>query len=146
MRGFQRCFLLTRTLPSGSGNSLQRISETRIHGGPTTRRRAGFLIGCEGRGLFDLARIKPLHIAACIEDLQRTHSKPTVKQHLAALRMLFDSLVVGHIVEVNPAHAVRGPKHVVKKGKTPVLTADETRILLDSIATARWWVCATVYS
>jgi hypothetical protein len=33
------------------------------------------------------------------------------KQHLAALRMLFDWLVVGHVIEVNPAHAVRGPKH-----------------------------------
>jgi site-specific recombinase XerD len=68
---------------------------------------------CEGRGLFDLARIKPLHVAAYIEDLQRTHSKPTVKQQ-AALRMLFDWLVVGHVMDVNPAHSVRGPKHVVK--------------------------------
>jgi integrase/recombinase XerD len=91
---------------------------------------------CEGRGLFDLAKVKPLHVAAYIEDLQRTHSKPTVKQHLAALRMLFDWLVVGHVVEVNPAHSVRGPKHVVKKGKTPVLAADEARILLDSIDTS----------
>lgn len=79
---------------------------------------------------------KPLHVAAYIEDLQRTHSKPTVKQHLAALLMLFDWLVVGHVVEVNPAHSVRGPKHVVKKGKTPVLAADEARILLDSIDTS----------
>ena len=47
--------------------------------------------------------------------------------------MLFDWLVVGHVVEVNPAHAVRGPKHVVRKGKTPVLTADEARVLLNSI-------------
>jgi len=91
---------------------------------------------CEGRGLFDLAKVKPLHVAAYIEDMQRTHSKPTVKQHLAGLRMLFDWLVIGHIIEVNPAHAVRGPKHVVKKGKTPVLTADEARILLDSIDTS----------
>jgi integrase len=60
-----------------------------------------------------------------------------VKQHLAALRILFDWLVVGHMVEVNPAHSVRGPKHVVKKGKTPVLAADEARILLDSIDTSR---------
>jgi integrase/recombinase XerD len=59
-----------------------------------------------------------------------------VEQHLAGLRMLFDWLVVGHIMDVNPAHAVRGPKHVVKKGKTPVLTADEARILLDSIDTS----------
>jgi len=91
---------------------------------------------CEGRGLFDLAGVKPIHVAAYVEELQRTHSKPTVKQHLAALRMLFDWLVVGHIMEVNPAHAVRGPKHVVKKGKTPVLAADEARILLDSIDTS----------
>ena len=47
--------------------------------------------------------------------------------------MLFDWLVIGHVLEVNPAHAVRGPKYVVKKGKTPVLTAEEARELLDSI-------------
>jgi len=51
--------------------------------------------------------------------------------------MLFDWLVTGHVLDVNPAHAVRGPKYVVKKGKTPVLTADEARELLDSIAIAR---------
>lgn len=72
---------------------------------------------CEGRGLFDLAKVKPIHVAAYVEELQRTHSKPTVKQHLAALGMLFDWLVVGHIMDVNPAHAVRGPKHVVKKAR-----------------------------
>jgi integrase/recombinase XerD len=72
---------------------------------------------CEGHGLFDLGRVKPIHVAAFVEELERTHSKPTVKQHLAALRMLFDWLVVGHVIEVNPAHAVRGPKHVVKKGR-----------------------------
>jgi site-specific recombinase XerC len=58
---------------------------------------------------------------------------PTVKQHLAAIRMLFDWLVVGHIVETNPASSVRGPKYVVRRGKTPVLTADAARQLLDSI-------------
>ena len=40
--------------------------------------------------------------------------------------MLFDWLVVGQVVPSNPAESVRGPKHVVKKGKTPVLTAEET--------------------
>ena len=88
---------------------------------------------CESRSLFDLARVRPIDVAAFIEGLQETHSTPTVKQHLAALRMLFDWRVVGHAVNVNPAHAVRGPKHVVKKGKTPVLNADEARLLLDSI-------------
>jgi integrase/recombinase XerD len=60
---------------------------------------------------------------------------PTVKQHLAALRMLFDWLVTGHVLDTNPAHAVRGPRYVVTKGKTPVLAADEARALLDSIPT-----------
>lgn len=64
-----------------------------------------------------------------------TLGAPTVKQHLAAVRMLFDWLVIGQIVETNPASSVRGPKHVVKRGKTPVLTADQARTLLDSIKT-----------
>ena len=59
--------------------------------------------------------------------MQGEFSAPTVKQHLAALRMLFDWLVTGHVLDVNPAHAVHGPKYVVKKGKTPVLMADEAR-------------------
>ena len=51
--------------------------------------------------------------------------------------MLFDWLVTGQVLEVNPAHAVRGPKYVVKKGKTPVLNADEARALLDGIKVIR---------
>jgi site-specific recombinase XerC len=81
----------------------------------------------------ELVGVEPFHVAAFIKTLQGKFSAPTVKQHLAALRMLFDWLVTGHVIEVNPAHAVRGPKHVVKKGKTPVLASDEARTLLDSI-------------
>jgi len=58
-----------------------------------------------------------------------------VKQHLAAIRMLFDFLVTGQIVPLNPAAAVRGPKHIVKKGKTSVLSTEEMRTLLDSLNT-----------
>ncbi len=58
-----------------------------------------------------------------------------MKQHLAAVRMLFDHLVVGQVLEMNPATAVRGPSHSVKRGKTPVLDEDEARHLLDSIDT-----------
>ena len=50
--------------------------------------------------------------------------------------MLFDWLVVGQVVPFNPATSVRGPKYVVKKGKTPVLSADEARQLLDAIDTS----------
>ena len=59
-----------------------------------------------------------------------------MKQHLAAIRMLFDWLVTGGVLATNPAHAVRGPKHVVKRGKTPVLTADQARALIESIDTS----------
>ena len=95
-----------------------------------------FFAWCDHHQLGELAAIEPLHVAAYIEGLQRAYAKPSVKQHLAALRMLFDWLVTGGIVATNPAHAVRGPKHVVKRGKTPVLTGDEARALLDSIDTA----------
>jgi hypothetical protein len=104
-------------------------------------RRAYYKAACrfsqwsESHGLHDLGQVKPIQIAAFIEELQL--SKPTVKQHLAALRMLFDWLVVGHIISTNPAHAVRGPKHSVRKGKTPVLTAEEARMLLDSTSITR---------
>jgi site-specific recombinase XerD len=92
-----------------------------------------FLRWCEERGIEDLKLIKPVVVAAYIEGLQQTLAKPSVKQHLATIRMLFDWLVTGQVVPVNPASSVRGPKHVVKKGKTPILSADETRQLLDSI-------------
>jgi site-specific recombinase XerD len=83
-----------------------------------------------------LADIEPLHVAAYIEALGKDFEKPTVKQHLAAIRMLFDWLVTGQVVATNPAHAVRGPMHVVKTGKTTVLDADQARKLLDSIDTS----------
>jgi site-specific recombinase XerD len=81
----------------------------------------------------ELADIEPIHVAAYIEPLLATAAKPTVKQHLAAIRKLFDWLIIGQVLAVNPAHAVRGPKHVVRRGKTPVLTEEEPRRLLDSI-------------
>jgi site-specific recombinase XerD len=94
---------------------------------------------CEGRGLLDLAAVKPLHVAGYIEWLGLPvpegagMAKPSVKQQLAALRMLFDWLVIGHVLDVNPAHAVRGPRHVVKKGRTSVLNREEAKALLNAI-------------
>jgi integrase/recombinase XerD len=90
---------------------------------------------CAEHGIVDLAQVEPVHVAAFVEDQLREHSKPTVKQRLAALRMLFDWMVVGQVLSVNPAHAVRGPKHTQRKGKTPVLNVDEARTLLDAIDT-----------
>jgi site-specific recombinase XerD len=87
---------------------------------------------CHGREL-GIERVRPIHVAAYVEELGAAYSKPTVKQHLAALRMLFDWLVSGGVLPVNPASSVRGPKHSVKRGKTPVLSAEEMGQLLASI-------------
>jgi site-specific recombinase XerD len=93
-----------------------------------------FFAWCEDRGL-TLTTIRPFDVAAYIEMLQRTHSPPAVKQQLAAVRMLFDWLITGQVVPTNPAASVRGPKHVVKVGKTPVLDPADWRKLLDAIPT-----------
>jgi site-specific recombinase XerD len=94
-----------------------------------------FFTWCEKHRIHTLEEIRPVVVAAYIE--HHTASPPTVKQHLAAIRMLFDFLVTGQIVPVNPVASVRGPKHVVRKGKTPVLTADEMRALIASINTTK---------
>jgi site-specific recombinase XerD len=91
-----------------------------------------FFAWCEQRGL-TLTAIRPFDVAAWVKELEDAHSAPSVKQQLAAVRMLFDWLVTGQVVPMNPAAAVRGPKHVVKTGKTPVLDGGEWRKLLNSI-------------
>jgi site-specific recombinase XerD len=106
---------------------------------PHTRRayaRAAtdFLVWCEAEArVTSLAAIQPLHVATWIEIQTRERSAPTAKQRLAALRHLFDWLVIGQVIAANPAASVRGPRHSAAKGKTPVLDAAEARHLLDSI-------------
>jgi site-specific recombinase XerD len=108
---------------------------------PHTRRAyaracSRFFAWCERRGLA-LTAIRPDDVATYIEQLQAVEaSAPLVKQQLAAVRMLFDWLVVGQVTPANPASAVREPKHVVKTGKTPVLEGEEWRKLLGSIPSA----------
>lgn len=92
-----------------------------------------FLNWCEARGIVELRAIQPMHVAGYIEQLQEERSAPTVKQHLACLRMLFDWLVTGQVMPSNPAHSVRGPRHSVNKGSTPVISSEEARALLDSM-------------
>ena len=50
---------------------------------------------CERRGVA-LDQVEPMVVAAYIEQLSGALAPASVKQHLAALRMLFDWLVVGH--------------------------------------------------
>ena len=103
-----------------------------------------FFAWLEQHGIDELDDIEPFHVAAYLKALkvsepgdrmvrERAAARPTVKQHLAAIRMLFDWLIVGQVLAINPAHAVRGPKHVVNRGKTRVLTEEQARHLLESI-------------
>ncbi len=105
---------------------------------PHTRRAyaravTDFLTWCEEHAVQSIAAVQPLHVAAWIEGQTREHAAPTVKQQLAAIRHVFDWLVMGQVVPLNPAASVRGPAHSVRKGKTPVLEPAEARTLLDSI-------------
>lgn len=108
---------------------------------PNTRRAYAravrdFLRWCEARHLKSLKEIRPVLVAAYIEQLTKEKEPQTVKQNLAAIRMLFNWLVIGQVVPSNPAAAVRGPKYSIKKGKTPVLSAADARLLLNSIDTS----------
>ena len=108
---------------------------------PNTRRAyaratAEFLTWCEMHGVASIVAVQPLHVAGYIEELTHERSAPTAKQRLAAIRHLFDWLVMGQIVSANPAASVRGPSHSVKRGKTPVLAPDEARRLIDAIDVA----------
>jgi site-specific recombinase XerD len=105
---------------------------------PHTRRAyaravGDFLAWCESVGVTSLPDVQPLHVASWIEMQGKEVSAPSVKQQLAAIRHLFDWLVMGQVVPVNPAASVRGPRHVVRSGKTAVLDPAEARRLLDAI-------------
>jgi len=94
---------------------------------------ADFSRWCGRHGILDVRSVEPVHVAAYIE--QSSLAPQTVKQRLAALRALFDWLVVGHVLLVNPAASVRGPRYSVKVRKTPVLSAQEVRDLIAAIET-----------
>jgi hypothetical protein len=94
----------------------------------TARTRRGYARAVEeffdwlaAKGVTQLDEIASIHVATYIEELSRARSAPTAKLRLAALRHLFDWMVIGQIMPTNPAAAVRGPLHIVRRGKTPVL-------------------------
>jgi site-specific recombinase XerD len=92
-----------------------------------------FMTWCDDNRVSSISAVQPLHVAAWIEQQTREHAASTAKLRLAALRHLFDWLVTGQVMSTNPAGSVRGPSHVVKVGKTPVLAPEEARAVIDSI-------------
>jgi site-specific recombinase XerC len=86
-----------------------------------------FLGWCAIAGVPSIAAVQPVHVATWIEASTRELAAPSVKQRLAAPRHLFDRRVNGQVVPINPAHTVRGPRHVVTSGQTSVLDPAEAR-------------------
>jgi len=95
-----------------------------------------FFTWCDRHKSSQLADIDPLLVAAYIKVLGKHVQEPTVKQHLAAIRVLFDWLITGQVVGTNPARAVSSPKYVVKDGQTIALDAGQALKFLDSIDTS----------
>jgi Phage integrase, N-terminal SAM-like domain len=109
----------TLSVPAFFVDAASRFVEffTAEHRNPNTRAAYAqavrqFTYWAEGHGL-RLNQLTPVHVASYIEQLGQDMAPPTVKQHLAAIRTLFDYLVRGGACRGNPAISVRGPKHVV---------------------------------
>ena len=113
---------------------------------PYGQAAGAFLRWCEGRDITRIEDVQPTHVAGYIKELGRVRSAPTVKQHLACIRMLFDWLVTGQVIPANPAHAVRGPRHSVIKGAATVMSSEETSAFLNSINTSHVVACVTAPS
>jgi site-specific recombinase XerD len=75
-------------------SSHSRNPNTRRAYREAVRQFSGF---CAEHGTVDLAQVEPVHVAAFVEAQLQQNSRPTVKQRLAALRMLFDWMVVGQV-------------------------------------------------
>jgi hypothetical protein len=103
-----------------------------------------FFAWLDAKNVAPLAAVRTHHVSAYVEVLGRRYRAPTVKQHLAAIRMLFDWLIVGQIFAgPNPAAAVRGPKHVVRTARRRCSTATRRRNCSTASMCRPWSGCAT---
>jgi site-specific recombinase XerD len=93
-----------------------------------------FLDWCERAGFSNLEDIEPIHVAAYIES--HGGSAATIKQHMAAIRMMFSWLTEKGILAINPAREVKTPKFSRTEGKTPAFSTEEVQKLLSSIDTS----------
>ena len=90
-----------------------------------------FLAFCSARQL-ELENVKAYHVGAWLD--QHPGSRSTQRQHLAAVRLLFDSLMMRGVVEYNPAARARPPRLVRESSQTPVFEEAEIVAFLDSIS------------
>ena len=102
---------------------------------PSTRKNYKHAVGrflsfCERRQR-ELKQIMPRDVGEYLD--QMPFASATKKLHLAALRHFFDILVNRHVVMLNPAASVRGPRLQIVEGKTPDIGVKQARKLLQSI-------------
>src|SRR3954452_2131939 len=96
-----------------------------------------FCAWLERHGAPDLCAVEPVHVAAYVEQLGRTHAKPSVALHLAAIKRCFAFLVTGGTLKRSPAVEVKGPTFSRRIGATPVTSTEEVRRLLDGLVGLR---------
>lgn len=82
----------------------------------------------------DILDVEPKHITDFVGKMNdEDYGVATTRLYLSALRMFLDSCVVDGMISVNPAKAVKLPRHSSRTGKTPVIIPQQVRQILDSI-------------
>ena len=94
-----------------------------------------FFVWCENQHISDVSAVEPIHVGVYLQTLAKSFERATIKQHLSAIRTLFDWLVTGQVLKTNPVQSVKGPKYDVVRGLTPILTAGEVGQFIDQIDT-----------
>lgn len=87
---------------------------------------------CSGTGLA-LHQVSPISSSAYIEGHSGTPA--TVKQHLAAIRMVLDFLVIRGVLPSNPTHSVKAPRESMRVGKTMCMQDEDLKVLFASVKT-----------
>jgi integrase/recombinase XerD len=95
---------------------------------------ACFVKWCAERQLA-LRDLTPYYVASYIEQLTATHAAPTVSSIWLRFGCLETTWSWGKSCRTTPRPQFVGPKYVMKKGKTPVMNADEARQFFSSIET-----------
>lgn len=79
----------------------------------------------------DLGQLTPGMVGRYFDELPV--AVPSKKLHLAALRAFLDVLVQRHVLVLNPALSVRTERYSVLEGRTPEITVQQAKTLLNSI-------------
>jgi integrase/recombinase XerC len=103
-----------QTTPSSSSKAPFRVPQSfALHiESPATRRIylrhiQQFSAWCDSQGLIEFQNVKREDIERYVEVLRKQLAKPSVRQRVAAIRTLFDSLVVSNAIVTSPAATLR---------------------------------------